>query len=77
MTRPHDPVTAEPCPLQQALGDRATALEKDCTRAGLELEALHLKRNRMAAGEMMAHAVGTFKYILGSGGPEGIPADQG
>ena len=22
----------------------------------------------------MAHAVGTFKYILNSGGPEGIPA---
>jgi len=32
---------------------------------------------RYEAGELMAHAVGTFKYILNSGGPEGIPAEQG
>ena len=50
MTRPHDPVTAEPYELQETLGYRITAWEKDYARVEMELRNLHLNRNRLPHG---------------------------
>lgn len=50
MSRPYDPVTAEPYLLQKAIGYRITEWEKDFARVELDLDDLHLNRNRLPHG---------------------------